>query len=720
MKPLQVAETLAAIIDHLCERRPIILVCEDIDAFDPASRALCDSLAQAMAGAGVLFLTTSRTRVRLANLPASFARSLVLSPLANEDAAQLLINLNPQFRDRSRLTTSILGKAGGNPLFLEEVASLFVNVRGGDAQAALRLTGENDNFAIPDQVEALIADRLAHLPRDQHRLVQACAVIGHDVSLRLASKLTGIREVELYKRLVKLQSAHLLYETRKYPDPQFTFKHALTRDVAYNTIVPSKRREYHESIVAILESETSDAHDRHLDDLCMHSIHAQAWKKAVVYLQLAAGLAVQRSSYELAEGYLNRALEISRTLADDSENLKAKVDILLSLRGLVGATGKYLEVSAILDEADAVARQLGDPAVQSRVMAHRAHVLNTLGDLGMAVALAERSRETAQALDNRPLFLLSTFFLGQAQFNMGNIAAAEDAFAQNIKLFPHISPPFPTGGLGALTVLTHGTCALTRAFKGDFRVAAQDALDAKRYAQDSGRPYDLSFAAFAEGFVDLHRRQADSAADAFYESIALAERREPGDRDPTPRPQPEPLIAEAGKGAVRAQVGLGHALLLASDLEGAAHWLSQAYAIAGQHNRYMVQTWAGTGLALLYFLKQEDESAARYAEEASAMGLRYRFSGFHVQALRARGLIRAANPATLQDGIGDLRTALSVAAGLGMRTEVAHCHAAFAFSRSPDMAHHIQEAQRLYGILDMASWSEQILKSAECGKRAYC
>jgi tetratricopeptide (TPR) repeat protein len=668
-----------------------------------------------MASTGLLFITTSRTRIRLANLSASFARSLVLSPLADEDAGQLLVNLSPEFRDRSRLTTSILGKAGGNPLFLEEVASLIVNVRPGDAPASPILTGENDNFAIPDQVEALIADRLAQLPREQQRLVQACAVIGQDVSLRLASKLTGIREAELYKRLVRLQSAHLLYETRKYPDPQFSFKHALTRDVAYSAIVPSKRREYHESIVDILESERSGAHDRHLDDLCMHSIHAQAWRKAVVYLQLAAGLAVQRSSYELAEGHLNRALEISKTLPDDSDNLKAKVDILLSLRSLVGATGKYLEVSAILDDADRVARQLGDPAVQSRVMAHCAHVLNTLGDLGMAVALAERSRETAQTLDNRPLFLLSTFFLGQAQFNMGNIAAAEEAFAQNIKLFPHISPPIPTGGLGAITVLTHGTRALTRAFKGDFRVAAQDARDAKRYAQDSGRPYDLSFAAFAAGFVDLQRRQPDAAVDSFYQSIALAEPREPGDHV-----LHEPLSAEAGKGAVRAQVGLGHALLLASDLEGAAHWLSQAYALAGQHNRYMVQIWAGTGLALLYFLKQEDGLAARYADEASAMGLRYRFYGFHIQALRARGVIRAANPATAQDGIGDLRTALSVAAGSGMRTEVAHCHAAFAFARTPDMAHHIQEAQRLYGMLDMAPWCEQILKSAERGTRSYC
>jgi class 3 adenylate cyclase len=581
---LDVAGLIATIILRDAVGRPIILACEDVDHFDPPSRDLMPSLAAALAHVDILMVTTSRPRFRLPSVRANMSRTLALPALADDDATQLLGKLNPNLPTGSALTATILQKAGGNPLFLEEVAQL-IGPRGWAGQPPAKMPGggkDEPTFGIPDRVEALIADRLGRLPKQQRQLVQACAVIGVDVPLRIAAKLVGASESALHSRLSKLSEA-LLYETRRYPDPQFSFKHALTRDVAYNTVLPSKRREYHAKIMEILEGEAAASHDHYLDDLCMHAVHAQMWPKALSCLRLAAGAAAERSSYEVAELYLTRALEISREFADDADTLRSRIEILLGLRRLVAANSKHVQASQLLDVAEELAARLGDPDVQLRIMVMRVYVLNILGQLDRAISLAERSREMAQRLGHVQTFGLATFHLGQAHFNAGSFIAAEKTLSDNVTFLAGVQVDAPTGALGALPVLTHATRAMVRAFVGEFASAAQDAELAKQHAGRTQRPYDLSLAAFGEGFVHLQRRTCEAAQRAFRESLSLGESREMTD----PRSLP-PLIRGAGADELRrfessraelphSQVGLGHASLLKGDFHGARYWLSQGY-----------------------------------------------------------------------------------------------------------------------------------------------
>ena len=111
----------------------------------------------------------------------------------------------------------------------------------------------------------------------------------------------------------------MLYESRKYPDPQFSFKHALTRDVAYRSVLAARRRAHHARIVEIIESEPAEEQERNLDDLCQHAIQAQMLTKAVGLLQRAARKASERGAYQVGAAHLERALEILRTLPDDAQ-----------------------------------------------------------------------------------------------------------------------------------------------------------------------------------------------------------------------------------------------------------------------------------------------------------------------------------------------------------------------------------------------------------------
>jgi tetratricopeptide (TPR) repeat protein len=564
------------------------------------------------------------------------------------------------------------------------------------------------------------------LPKQQRRLVQACAVIGIDVPLRLAAKLMDISEQDLHPRLVKLQSEQLLYETRKYPELQFSFKHALTRDVAYNTILPSKRREYHTKVIEILESDATQSTDAYLDDLCMHSVHAQVWPKAVTYLRVAASLAVERSSYELAEVYLNRALDIAERLPEDADMMRSKIEILLGLRSLVGRNSKHQEARRLLDLAEGLAASLGDPELQLRIMVMRIYVLNILGDLDAAVVLAKRSQQLGQALGHVRMFALATYYLGQANFNLGNLAAAEEALSNNLELLSKTAFVGPTGTLGTLPVLTHVTRAMVRAFAGEFANASRDAELARDYARQSGRPYDLSFASFGDGFVRVQQRQGDAAAQAFRESLSLGESREMVDPGSLP-----PLLRAAGADELRqfeasraslphCQIGLGHALLLNGDLGEAGVWLSQAYEIVRKANRHMMHVWASACLAHLHFATGHSNAAARYADEAVEVAQKFAFNGFGAAALRIRGLVRAGERRAANAASDDLNAALVLASMLGMRVEIAHCHAALALSSIGETGVHLDAARNAYEELGMTQWFEHLMSKSKSSHVVWC
>ncbi len=316
---------IATLFTTVAAGRRIILVCEDIDTFDAATRELLDSALRRLAGHDVLVITASRSRVRLDSVPAAVTRKLTLAALSPSDATALLSGIDERIAGNAPLAAEILRKAGGNPLFLEEVAPLVT------LPDANRPHGLDDAAAeeIPDRVEALLADRLGRLSRQSRRLVQLCAVIGTEVPLRLLSRLAGIVEDEAHISLLRLQSENLLYESRKYPDPQFTFKHALTRDVAYRTILAARRRAHHARIVELLQEDGDAVADRHHDELCVHAIRAQLWPQAVGFLQNAARHAVERAANQVAHAYLQRARDIAMTLPEDDEHDRRRLDVLM-------------------------------------------------------------------------------------------------------------------------------------------------------------------------------------------------------------------------------------------------------------------------------------------------------------------------------------------------------------------------------------------------------
>jgi class 3 adenylate cyclase/tetratricopeptide (TPR) repeat protein len=703
---LDFGPTIARLFTLVAAGKPIILIAEDVDCFDVATRELLDSALLRLVRRNVLFVTASRSRVRFAVVAGAATRTLALAPLSNEEAGKLLASIDPDLSGNPVLTNIILRKAGGNPLFLEEVTPLVA--RHG---AAITAPGLDDDtgLAIPDRVEALIADRLGRLPRQTRRLVQLCAVIGFQVPLRLIAALSGIAPEELHARLLKLQSEQLLYESHKYPDPQFTFKHALTRDVAYRTILATRRRAYHAQIVEILENDGQT--DRNPDDLSLHALQAQLWPKAVDFLQQAAHQAVERGANAVARSYLTRAREIAATLPDDDATAKVRLDIVSSLHVLITWVGSYREIAPLLDEAQDLAERLQDKPRQARILAQRVHMYNILGRLDDAIALGEQTRDSTRRAGDVNMMIAATFFTGQSYFNAGRLLEAERTLSENLHTIAELDANTPAGPAPApvpmqytsrtLLPLTHGTRALTRAFLGDFPGAERDVAAMTRFAETTGRAYDRLFALTVGGIAALQHRRADTSEALFRAGLSLSESSEITQLK-------APMLA-----------GLGHALLLRADLEAASEMLTAAYRLARDSSRAMFQISASTGLALTSLRLGEPDLARGFADESVEMANRLGFHGYRVQAMRAQGLVLAGTSGLEDEGLATLQAALALAEALSMQAEIAHGHMTLAAVSAPDSHAHLGEAERRYAELGMTDWFDTARAAITAGRLPY-
>jgi class 3 adenylate cyclase/tetratricopeptide (TPR) repeat protein len=682
--------TMARLIGLIAGGRQVILVTEDLDWFDVASRKLLDSTLTRLVRREVLLLVTSRSRVRLTViLPAQAMRSLTLGPLTDADAATLLGSIDPALIGNAALAGSILRKAGGNPLFLEEVTPLIARHGAGSAAPGL---DDATSLEIPDRVDALIADRLARLPRQSRRLVQLCAVVGFEVNIKLLAALSDISAAELRPQLLKLQSEQLLYESRRYPDPQFTFKHALTRDVAYRTILATRRRAYHARIVGLLEAE--DEPERNADELCLHALQAQLWPEAVGFLQIAARQAVARGAIEIARSYLGRAREVAAGLADDDAMARTRLDILNSLQVLITWVGSYTELGPLLDEAHGLAERLGDTRAQARILAARVHMLNILGRLDDAIALGRQTRESARKSGDINMMVTATFFTGQSYFNAGHLQAAERCLSENLLAMATPAEAAPAGtdvlqmhySRRTMLPLTHGTRALARCFLGDFHGAAEDVTAMTSLAHGTGRAYDRLFALTVGGLVELQQRRAPAAEAILREGLALSEADNISQLN-------APMLA-----------GLGHALLLRGDLDEASRTLNMAYRLARDTSRAMFQISAATGLAWTSLRLGEPDLARGFADEAVALAARLGFHGYRVPAMRAQGLILVGTSGLEDSGVGVLRAALALAKSLAMRAEIAHGLMSLAAADGSGRDSHLSEAGARYAALGMTGW----------------
>jgi predicted ATPase len=365
--------------------------------------------------------------VRLPWLDKSYVTQIALQPLGGGASRQVIQNVLRQSPLTLAVEQHILNKAEGNPFFLEELTYI-----------ATEQAGQAAALTVPETIQAVIAARLDRLPAAAKALLQVAAVIGMDTPVTLLRALSGVSDDTLRHSLTHLQAAEFLYETRFTPERVYTFKHILTQEAAYQSLLPEQRRALHARVVESLVAMAPNPSPDYLTRLVQHAWLGERWQTAAQALRQAATQALARSAYQEAVTSFNRALEALQHLAQPErlEIAEQTIDLLFGLRAACIQLGDLERALAALREAEALAQSLNDPGRLGRVSSYMARHCFLLGEHAVALAAAQRALALATEFADVPLQVAGRMYLGQVYHAMGEYPRVLEVLQQNVDALP--------------------------------------------------------------------------------------------------------------------------------------------------------------------------------------------------------------------------------------------------------------------------------------------
>ena len=406
------------------QMQPLLLVFENLHWIDAETQAFLDGLVESLPTARLLLLVNYRPEYQHGWRNKTYYTQLRLDPLSPASAEALLQSLLGDATGLVPLKQRLIEQTQGNPFFLEESVRTLVEtqVLVGN-QGAYRLARALPSIQVPATVQAVLAARIDRMPPEEKQLLQTAAVIGTVVPLALLQAMAEAPEELLRLGLAHLQAAEFLYETRLFPDIEYTFKHALTQQVAYETLLQERRRALHASIVVALEALAGDRVAEEVERLAHHALRGEMWDKALAYGRQAGERAMARSASREAVGYFEQALNTLPHLPEQRHTREQAIDLRLALRTALFPSGDFGRILAALREAEALAATLDDPHRLAQVSFFLSNYFYNMGAHDQAIATAQRALALATAGGEVVLHALANRYLGTRLPGPGRLSA---------------------------------------------------------------------------------------------------------------------------------------------------------------------------------------------------------------------------------------------------------------------------------------------------------
>jgi tetratricopeptide (TPR) repeat protein len=481
--------------------RPIVMVIEDLQWMDAASEEYLKFVADSLAGAAVLLILTYRPGYSQPFGDRTYHSRIALGPLSDEESTRMARGLLEAADLPEEVRAMVSRKAEGNPFFLEEILRSLVEtgaLRRDDGRYVLaRSAGD---IHVPDTIHDVIMARIDRLAEEQKRTIQVASVIGREFALRLLKRISDIRE-QVERCLGELKSLEFVYEKTLFPDPEYIFKHALTHDVAYASILVSQRKELHALIGRAIEEVYADRMEERLAELAYHFGQGEVWDKAFHYLRQAGAKAV--------------ALCVDREALDHLPEGPARdreaIDLRLEMRAPLWRLGRLDRLFTLFQGAEELARHLGDPVRLHKIYAFLAQYYWAMGEPRRAVEYGQRCLETAEALNDLTLRVTGNLYLGHAYHSLGQFAKAVEYLAQNVDLLEGERAREQFGLSGLPYVVSCAWALESLAFLGEFERAKELARRGARVAEAADHPYSLAAIRTSTGYLHAFKGEPSEA-----------------------------------------------------------------------------------------------------------------------------------------------------------------------------------------------------------------
>ena len=503
--------------------QPLLIVFEDLHWLDSETQAVLDSLVESLPTARLLLLVNYRPEYQHSWASKTFYSQLRLDPLPTESAEELLQSLLGNDPSLQSLKQLLIARTEGNPFFLEESVRTLVETKVLESERGVyRLAKPVESIQVPATVQAVLAARIDRLPAEEKRLLQSAAVIGEDIPFTLLSAIAQLPEEELRRGLVHLQGAEFLYEAKLFPDLEYTFKHGLTCQVAYGSLVQDRRRSLHAAVVEGIERLYSGRLTEQVERLAYHALRGEVWDKAVSYLRQAGAKAANRSAHSEAVTYLQQALEALKHRPENRQTLEQAIDIRLELRNSLQPLGEQAKLLERMREAEALAESLNDQGRLGQVSAYLSGYFVQAGDDALqAIETGQRALAIASAIDDLSLKIQANHFLGSAYYRRGEYDQAIEHFRGNVDSLVGDQIYERFGLVFLASVGSRYQLVLLFSDRGEFTEASIHANEVVRIAEVVNHPYNLYTAYFALGCMHLRKGAIDKAIAALERSLEL-------------------------------------------------------------------------------------------------------------------------------------------------------------------------------------------------------
>ena len=519
-------EAIKRIILRESLEHALVVIFEDLHWIDSETQALLDLIADSGAGARLLLLVNYRPEYRHEWSGRGHYLQLRLDPLGGEHGAAMLAALLGGGVELEALKRLIINRTEGNPFFIEEmVQALFDEgtlVRNGVVKVARSLS----QLRLPPTVQGILASRIDRLSAEQKELLQTLAVIGRESPLCLIREVASKAEPQLEQMLADLRASEFIYEQPALADSEYIFKHALTQEVAYNSLLIERRKQLHEHVGHALESLFAEQLDDHLTQLAHHYSHSDNVEKAIEYLGRAGQQALQRSAYADAIGGLNAAIDLLQRLPDGPERVRRELRLQLALGSAsIPVTGwAALEVERAFTRARELCERLGDPPELFPALFGLWTMYFIRAEFRAAYELGEQLLQRAQEAHRPALLLLAHQALGDTLFNTGELLLASEHLEMAISLYnreSHRPRGFRHGGVDAkVNCLSYAARTLWTLGYPDR--ALERTNECIALGQALAHPHTLAFAEGAVGRLHRWRREARAARETAERLMALS------------------------------------------------------------------------------------------------------------------------------------------------------------------------------------------------------
>lgn len=671
-----------SLLDLESRQRPIAVLVEDLHWLDSESDAVLHHLANSMAACRILLIATYRPEYRPGFAHRSWFQEIRLTPLTDAETALFLTDLLGDDPSVADLRPLLAEHTDRTPLFLEEsvreLAEMGILTGRPGRYVAARAV---ESLTLPPTVHSVIGARLDRLSGEERRLLQIAAAIGKDVPAPLLAALAGLSALDLQSNLARLQDGEFLFEIPLGAEVVYTFKHAVTHDVAYATLTGERRRMLHERAFRAMERLYAGGIEPHLEKLADHALRAECWDEAAHYLVAASDRAMERSAFSKATKFLQHAAHALARLEMSPETKARAIDVRTRMRPAYDMSGDFNKAADALTEARRLAEDLGDEERLAQILLHTSYVNSSHGRIDAAIVAAEELKEVAGRVGLPRYEAEADLAAAQALLMRSHAGAAAARLRPYAADFtgPWRMERFGLAGTRAVWFLGH--LAQAEALLGNFAVARDCAREAIEVAAAVKRPLDQFAAGYFRALVEIIRAPSPELCQDI-----------------------EDMVMECrSSGAVGFEpwllAVLGHAYYATGDNGEAAETLERAIAESQKRDLPQFARYAGAILTCVEARAAPSRALPRLAEALEAVEA----DGDPWMQVMVLGALAEADPKRRP---AHLRRAKTIAAANGFRPEVARASArladALSASDTKRASAEAAEAAALFTELELA------------------